>query len=101
MALGIHTYMPDRSSEIDDVMWNRILKVLSAAHKHGHKALVLGAWGCGAFGNDGNLIASLFKKALKDNFKAVFEKVGFAITDWSTDRRFIGPFLREFQASST
>jgi uncharacterized protein (TIGR02452 family) len=78
-------------------MWSRILKVLAVAERHGHKALVLGAWGCGAFGNDGNEIAKLFRRALEDNFHGVFEYVVFAITDWSDEERFIGPFVRAFE----
>ena len=35
-----------------------------------YKSIVLGAWGCGAFGNDGREIAELFYRALERNFKA-------------------------------
>jgi hypothetical protein len=35
-----------------------------------YKSIVLGAWGCGAFGNDGREIAELFYQALERNFKA-------------------------------
>ena len=63
---------------------------------HGHKSLVLGAWGCGAFGNDGNMVAGLFRTALAENFQGAFERVAFAIADWSPDQRFISPFLKAF-----
>ena len=95
-AYGVRRYMPARVGEITTVMWNRILKVLAVAERHEHKSLVLGAWGCGAFGNDGNEIAKLFRKALEENFRGAFEYVLFAITDWSEDERFIGPFKRSF-----
>jgi uncharacterized protein (TIGR02452 family) len=52
----------------------------------------LGAWGCVAFGNVCPEIAGLFRDAFSSNFRAVFDTVVFAITDWSADRRFIGPF---------
>lgn len=96
-ASAVQRYMPSRIGEIEDAMWNRILKVMAVAHMHGHKALVLGAWGCGAFGNDGVMIAGLFKRAFAENFKEVFEKVIFAITDWSPEQRFIGPFQKVFK----
>ena len=86
--------MPHRMGEIAAVMWKRILKVLAVAECHRHKSLVLGAWGCGAFGNDGDVIAGLFRQALEENFRGAFDHVLFAITDWSEDERFIGPFLR-------
>lgn len=87
----------DRKNEIGPAMWLRILKILSIGVKHGHDAMVLGAWGCGAFGNDGHEIAALFQKALEQNFKGSFRQIVFAIVDWSRDRRFIGPFREAFK----
>lgn len=92
-ANAVRHYMPDREPEIAMVMKKRIQKLLAVAAKHNHTTLVLGAWGCGAFGNDGNLIAGLFKKAFQENFAGVFDRVIFAITDWSPEHRFIGPFM--------
>lgn len=88
-----------RGSEIRDAMRERIRKVLAIAAVHGHDTLVLGAWGCGAFGNDGQDIAALFHEALTGSFNGMFEHVVFAITDWSSDRQFIGPFQRVFDSS--
>ena len=93
-ANAVRYYMPSREPEIAKVMEKRILKLLSIAHTHKHTALVLGAWGCGAFGNDGNVIAGLFKNAFQENFPGVFNRVIFAITDWSPENRFIGPFTK-------
>lgn len=95
-ASGVKRYMPERLREIPSAMWSRILKILAVAKHHAHKSLVLGAWGCGAFGNDGNEVAKLFHKALEENFHGAFDHVVFAITDWSDDNKFIGPFMREF-----
>ena len=95
-AFGVQRYVPERLDDVSPAMWSRILKVLAVAERHDHKALVLGAWGCGAFGNDGNEIAKLFRRALEDNFRDVFEYVVFAVADWSEDERFIGPFNRAF-----
>lgn len=95
-ASGVRKYMPQRLGEIGPVMAERILKVLAVAQRHGHRSLVLGAWGCGAFGNDGNQIAGLFRQALEGHFQEAFDHVLFAITDWSEDAKFIGPFLRAF-----
>ena len=49
-------------------------------------------WGCGAFGNDSRDIAGLFAEALNGPFLGVFARIVFAITDWSAQKRFIGPF---------
>jgi len=96
-ANAVRRYLSGRAVEIRDIMWERILKVLGVAHHHGHEALVLGAWGCGAFGNDGNMIAQLFKQALAENYRGAFQKVVFAITDWSNEQKFIGPFREVFK----
>ncbi|MFZ9344028.1 MAG: TIGR02452 family protein [Opitutales bacterium] len=82
--------------KIGPVMWSRMLKVLSVARFHGHDALVLGAWGCGAFGNDGDQVAGMFRKALTQEFKGAFRSVTFAIVDSTPEARFIGPFRRAF-----
>jgi uncharacterized protein (TIGR02452 family) len=95
-AFAVRKFMPKKAVEIEGVMWNRILKLLYVMQKHGHDSLVLGAWGCGAFGNEGNIIARLFKLALMENFKGAFSKVTFAITDWSPEKRFISPFIEVF-----
>lgn len=90
----------DRRNEILPAMWSRILKVLSVGLSHGHDSIVLGAWGCGAFGNDSLEIAKLFHRALEDNFKGAYERVVFAIVDWSPEQRFIGPFRKVFEMNA-
>ena len=83
---------PSRGPEILSAMRERIRKVLLVAAVQGHEVLVLGAWGCGAFGNDSREIAGLFAEALSGPFGGVFARIVFAITDWSAEKRFIGPF---------
>ena len=86
----------ERQAEIAAALWERILKILWVGRTHGHDALILGAWGCGAFGNDGKLVSSLFYKALNENFKGAYKVVVFAIVDWSSNEKYIGPFRRAF-----
>ena len=74
----------------------RIRKMLVVGLTHGHLDIVLGAWGCGAFGNDPGLIAKLFGDALRGPFAGCYRRVIFAVTDWSSEQRFIGPFTQEF-----
>ena len=64
----------------------------------GYRALVLGAWGCGAFGNDPRHTAQDFRHALETQYGGAFDTVVFAVTDWSTERRFLGPFRDVFGA---
>ena len=60
--------------------------------------LVLGAWGCGAFGNDPARTARDFHGALAGAFAGAFEEVVFAIADWSPGRRYLAPFRDLFAA---
>jgi uncharacterized protein (TIGR02452 family) len=85
-------------AKIRETMRLRIGKVLTIAAMHGHEALVLGAWGCGVFGNDSREIAELFHQALAGDFHGVFRRVVFAILDSSAGQRFIGPFAAVFKA---
>jgi uncharacterized protein (TIGR02452 family) len=62
------------------------------------RAPVLGACGCGDFGNDSQEVAEGFQQALASHFHGLCGKVIFAVLDWSEERRFIGPFERLFQS---
>ena len=61
-----------------------------------YDTLILGAWGCGAFGSDPERTAADFREALEGEFRGAFSKTIFAITDLSPRRKFLGPFLDAF-----
>jgi uncharacterized protein (TIGR02452 family) len=79
-------------AEASILLRDRIHRVLAVARAFGYESLVLGAWGCGAFGNDPAQTARDFRDALEGPFAGSFSRVLFAITDWSPERRFLGPF---------
>lgn len=73
------------SEEYVDLVYQRINSVLLVAAHYGYTHLVLGAWGCGAFGNDSEVVARLFRDAI-DNFSyngknvnQLFERISFAV----------------------
>lgn len=80
--------------------WNntvrmRIRAVLHAARVSGRATLVLGAWGCGAFGNPPDLVARLFREQLEgEDCRGAFRRVVFAIIDPGDDGN-LGPFQEE------
>lgn len=82
--------------EAADLLQRRIHRVLAIARAYGHSALVLGAWGCGAFHNDPYRTATDFRDALENDFSGAFSDVVFAIKDWTRDRRTLGPFRDVF-----
>lgn len=90
-------YAPDVGQPDSGIlMQQRIRRVLAVAHAFGFGALVLGAWGCGVFGNDPDRTAADFRSALEGEFAGAFSDVVFAIADWSPERRSLGPFRRVF-----
>ena len=90
-------YVPDVGQpKSGDLLQKRIHRVLAIAHAYGHSELVLGAWGCGAFKNDPHRTAVDFRHALETDFNGLFSLIVFAITDWSTERKFLGPFRDVF-----
>lgn len=60
----------------------RVRAVLCCAAYSGHPNLILGAFGCGAFGNPAEPVAAIFREQLLSNeFRGLFARVVFAIID--------------------
>ncbi|ABF86196.1 conserved hypothetical protein [Myxococcus xanthus DK 1622] len=78
---------------IRKVLDERALKVLRVAAHHGHRTLVLGAWGCGVFRNNPVEVAEAFALGL-GSLPGAFDRVVFAVYERGGD----GPNLRAFQA---
>lgn len=76
---------PDRLYELEIIMPMRIELLLALARHHGHRSLVLGAWGCGVFGNHSAQMSGWFADALKGPFCNAFERVHFAVLDRHND----------------
>lgn len=83
-----------------DLLEARIGRLLDVAHAHRYTTLVLGAWSCGAFGNDPRRTAKDFRGHLHVRAGA-FEHVVFAITDWSQERRLLRPFAAAFDPAGS
>lgn len=83
---------PENLSEVENTMKRRIKKVLAISLENKHKAIVLGAWGCGVFQNEPNDIAEYFSEIIKNDFANKFEKIVFAI--YSNNEKFIEPFIK-------
>lgn len=67
---------------LHNILYTRCEKILRCAIDHGAKALVLGAFGCGVFGNDPKIVSQIFKDLLvQKGYKKYFKTVVFAILD--------------------
>ena len=70
------TYMND--AELFGYHVKRAIHVLTCAAAKGADVLVLGAFGCGAFQNNPEVVARAYKTALSE-FPKVFRKIVFAV----------------------
>ncbi len=65
--------------EYRDMLYGRISGMLRCAASLGYENLVLGAFGCGVFGNDAAVVSDAFCKALSGPAGASFAHVDFAV----------------------
>lgn len=63
-----------------DVYLHRITNIVISAIKNDVDILVLGAWGCGAFGNNPILVAQAFARVL-NTYNVAFNKIVFSFVD--------------------
>ena len=52
--------------EYQEMFYKRIVGVIKCSAYFGYRDLVLGAWGCGAFGNDAAVVSDLFLRAINE-----------------------------------
>ncbi|GGS77176.1 TIGR02452 family protein [Streptomyces griseoviridis] len=74
---------PERAAGLPRALAVRAERVLETAVAHGHRRLVLGAWGCGVFRNDPDQVADAFRTLLGPGgrFASAFTHVVFGIPD--------------------
>jgi uncharacterized protein (TIGR02452 family) len=87
---AVRANQPERAASVPAVLRARAARVLRVAAAHGHRQLVLGAWGCGVFANAPTEVATAFQEAL--HAVPYFDIVVFAILD----RTGGGPTYRVF-----
>lgn len=72
--LRLKQYTP----EDRDLMYRKVRHIFQIGIKYGHKSLILGALGCGAFKNPPNLVYEIFKEVIHE-YGMYFDYIGFAI----------------------
>ncbi|MCM1224661.1 MAG: TIGR02452 family protein [Lachnospiraceae bacterium] len=82
--------------EVVGAMHDRILTVLDSAVIGGARTLILGAFGCGVFGNDPGVVADYFYDYLTDDYAGCFDDVYFAVPKYDKSGR-IEPNYKEFR----
>ena len=71
---------PKLIDKVNSTMEERIEEIIKMFIRCGNKTVILGAFGCGVFGNDAQVVANAWKKAL-NKYGGHFENVIFAVMD--------------------
>lgn len=74
-------HVTQAQQEIRDALLRRITRLLTLARNLGYQRMVLGAWGCGVFGNDPAIVARCFARVFEESFRGTFARVTFAIKE--------------------
>lgn len=69
-----------REPRLGEVMRHKIKSVIAIAAQNSYDTLILGAWGCGAFGHNAKDMAEDFYDVLvNQNYKRFFKRIAFSI----------------------
>ncbi len=88
---------PGNIGLIRPTMAARMGELLWTAQEQRHSTLVLGAWGCGVFGNEPETVAELFWELLGPQglFFGCFQRVVYAVFDRAPGREVLSAFQRK------
>lgn len=91
-AGAVRSNEPNAVSQIEPTLRTRMANFLWIARQQEAKSLILGAWGCGVFGNDAATIARLFSELLYGPYQDQFPHVVFAIYDRTPSQDVLSAF---------
>ena len=84
--------------KLKQINYDKIKAIIECAVENNVDILILGAFGCGAFGNEPQLVSKTFKKILIDEeYYKYFEKVHFAIFTIGNETKNINEFNNTFE----
>lgn len=70
-----------KREEDEEQLRKLIMTQLKVSYEENYDTVILGAFGCGAFYNPPELVASFYKRIIDEHFKGAFKKIVFAILD--------------------
>ncbi|HBZ89182.1 MAG TPA: TIGR02452 family protein [Erysipelotrichaceae bacterium] len=84
------------------IMKIKIRDLLNVCIHFNYRNVVLGAWGCGAFGHDGQEVAKLFYSILvEEEYRDHFDQVVFAIPTFASSRKNYEAFEEVFHQTQS
>lgn len=79
------------------VMKQKIRNFMRVSARQLYDTLILGAWGCGAFGHDAKYVAQYFKEVIEEEkYYQLFKQIIFAVYDKTADQYNYKSFLEAF-----
>ena len=94
--VGVVRYAHVTEEQNETALMGRIHLVLRMAVEHNVDTLILGAFGCGVFGQDPKVVASWFRRLLtSEEFSGAFRRVVFAIPNGNNEN--LKTFRKEWQ----
>lgn len=81
LGVMLKNYGREAERLAEHALRERIGRILHTFASNGAVNLVLGAWGCGVFGNRPSTVAALFDQHLQGRFRGRFNSVVFAVFD--------------------
>lgn len=107
---SFHKLTPAELELLEGIIRHRIEGMLCVAMHFDYSRLVLGAWGCGGFRNDPDMMSKCFAKAIEGmvgashdgmtkgpGWESIFDHISFAVLDRSRDGRRIHAFEKNMQ----
>jgi len=96
-AGAIRQNEPANCEYIEPVLRERAGKILALTAYQQCDALILGAWGCGAFRNDPGMVASIFSEYLLPEglYAGYFRRVLFSVYDSSPAQETYRAFVKQ------
>jgi uncharacterized protein (TIGR02452 family) len=89
---------PEKLAKIEAILTERISKILALFAYYGCDCLVLGAWGCGVFQNDPNIVARIFYNHLtSERMRGKFKKIRFSVVNKSKNTNICSIFEEVFR----
>ena len=84
-------------TELEKLLTKRIRRIFEIAAANGNQALILGAFGCGAFRNPPELVAKVFNKVMRD-FLCYFDTIEYAVYHTEREVANYEAFCKEIKA---
>lgn len=82
---------------VKETFEKRIENILNFSLFMGYREIVLGAWGCGVFANDPDMVASVFAKLIYGKYKDKFSHIRFSVFDKTKEQKVLQTFKEYFQ----